>query len=219
VIGSEKRVELVFYREGACNFVNELVLGTFHMENLSHFSDCISFNWHVLVHLHAQAGPLDRLLHNLECQERYLLVRRIQNCLRHLLDHLLVALLVLIRHSFRVHDVIDSFRQSIVDLLNVFTHLRELCGKGLLRIRHVQERLRCRVDEVVLLSDREDIPLQAKLFELFGTYAFCGHSKFILLVWMKLGILFEYLPGFRLLSMNVAMVLAAKNFVESFNLS
>ena len=36
---------------------------------------------------------------------------------------------------------------------------------------------------------------------------------------MKLGILFEYLPGFRLLSMNVAMVLAAKNFVESFNLS
>ena len=37
--------------------------------NLFHLRHCILINWHVIVHLHAQASPLDCFFNNFECQE------------------------------------------------------------------------------------------------------------------------------------------------------
>ena len=172
--------------------VNDLVLTTTAIrKNLSHFRDSILLNWHIVVHLNAQASPLNRLFHNLECQEWYFLIARIHNSLRHLLNHFLITLLILIRHECRVHDIIDCLVQSIVDLLQILTHSSEFRGKCLLRVSHIEESLRCSIDKVILLPDREDIPLQTESFKCFRTNAFNWEIQLILDFRMNFSILLE----------------------------
>ena len=85
-----------------------------------------------MVYLGPQAGPLDRLFDDLECQEGYLLVLRVHHTLHHGVDHLLQSGTITIRPVVCSQCRVDHIRQLVVDTIDVTLHELELFGESVI---------------------------------------------------------------------------------------
>ena len=85
-------------------------------------------------------------------------------------------------------------------------------------VRHIEERLGCGVDKAILLPDREDIPIQAKLLE--GVVANASNSNAFrsLDVGVGLAVLVEQISNLDHLLVSIPTRLIAKEFIEGLQL-
>ena len=85
-------------------------------------------------------------------------------------------------------------------------------------VRHIEERLGCGVDKAILLPDREDIPIQAKLLE--GVVANASNSNAFrsLDVGVGLAVLVEQISNLSHLLVSIPARLIAKELIEGLQL-
>ena len=85
-------------------------------------------------------------------------------------------------------------------------------------VRHIEERLGCGVDKAILLPNREDIPIQAKLLE--GVVANASNSNAFrsLNVGVGLAVLVEQISNLSHLLVSIPARLIAKELIEGLQL-
>ena len=192
------------------------VFGNFRLsQGFLHSRCAFRHNRHKFFDLNLKANPLDSFFDNFECEEGDLFVDRIHDGFRHLLDHVLVALLVVVRDDIRIHNISYSIWQALVDILKIHTKLLKLICERLLIVRHVEESLRRCINEAILLPNSENILIQTEFLEVLIADTTNLDALRSLDIRVSLRVLVEQVTNLKQLFLFISTVLITEKFVQS----